>query len=488
MPRESPFELEPDAFRTLGHRLVDDLADLLEGLQSPSALPVTPGESVAEVRAALVDGPLPDQGIPAGEALAEAERLLFEHSLFIGHPRFWGYVVGAPAPIGALGDLLAAGVNPNVGGWPLGPLATELELQTVRWLAELLGYPADCGGLLVSGGNMANFVGFLAARRAAGGAEIRERGAGDLRLRAYCSAEMHTWIQKAADMFGLGTDAIRWIGTDERLRLDVGALRETIAADRAAGDTPFLVVGAAGSVSTGAVDPLRELAALCRAEGLWFHVDGAYGAFAACLPDASDDLRGLAEADSIAVDPHKWLYAPLEAGCALVRSPQALVDAFAYRPPYYHLGDETHFFEYGPQNSRGFRALKVWLALKTAGREGYVQAIGEDVRLAGVLRELVAAEPELEPGPGDLSIATFRYVPARERDDEYLDRLNEALVDRLQKGGEAFVSNAVVDGRYLLRACIVNFRTTEEDVRALPEIVLREGAALHAELRVGAQS
>src|SRR5918995_5775945 len=221
MARESAFELEPERFRTLGHRLVDDLADLLGALQSPASLPVTPGESVADVRAALGEAPLPDRGIPPEDALAEAERLLFEHSLFIGHPRFWGYVVGAPAPIGVLGDLLASGVNPNVGGWPLGPLATELELQTVRWLAELLGYPADCGGLLVSGGNMANFVGFLAARRAAGGPEIRERGPGELRLRAYCSAETHTWIQKAADMFGLGTDAVRWIGTDDRLRLDV---------------------------------------------------------------------------------------------------------------------------------------------------------------------------------------------------------------------------------------------------------------------------
>jgi glutamate/tyrosine decarboxylase-like PLP-dependent enzyme len=257
-----------------------------------------------------------------------------------------------------------------------------------------------------------------------------------------------------------------------------------VAADRAAGDTPFLVVGAAGSVSTGAVDPLVELAAFCRDEGLWFHVDGAYGAFAACLPDASADLRAISEADSIAVDPHKWLYTPLEAGCALVRTPQALLDAFAYRPPYYHLGDEVQFFEYGPQNSRGFRALKVWLGLKTAGREGYVQAIGEDVRLAGVLREAVGAEAGLEPGPGGLSIVTFRYAPADVDDAEYLNRLNEALVDRLQKGGDVFVSNAVVGGRYFLRACIVNFRTTEDDVRALPAIVLREGAELHASSRV----
>ena len=486
MARESPFELEPDRFRALGHRLVDDLADLLAAQSSPSALPVTPGESVADVRAAVGDAALPEHGVAPEEALAEAQRLVLDHSLYIGHPRFWGYVVGAPAPIGALGDLLAAVVNPNVGGFPLGPVATEIELQTIRWIADLLGYPADCGGLLVSGGNMANFVGFLAARRTHAGPEIRTGGTDGTRLRAYCSAETHTWIQKAADLFGLGTDAIRWIDTDDRLRLDVAKLRQAIAADRAAGEKPFLVVGAAGSVSTGAVDPLGELAGLCRDEGLWFHVDGAYGGFAACLPDAPADLKALAEADSVAVDPHKWLYAPLEAGCALLREPQALLDTFAYRPPYYHLSDdEVHFHELGPQNSRGFRALKVWLGLRSAGREGYARTIGEDIRLAGVLRDAVAATPELEPGPGGLSIATFRYVPDGDaRNDEYLNRLNEELVGRLQHGGEVFVSNAVVEGRYLLRACIVNFRTTEEDVRALPAIVRREGAALRDTLRV----
>jgi glutamate/tyrosine decarboxylase-like PLP-dependent enzyme len=304
---------------------------------------------------------------------------------------------------------------------------------------------------------------------------------GDSRLRAYCSAETHTWVQKAADMFGLGTDALRWIPTDGALRLDVAALREAIAADRAAGDQPFLAVATGGSVSTGAVDPLREIAALCREEGLWLHVDGAYGAFAACAPSAPDDLRALGEADSVALDPHKWLYMPAEAGCALVRHDRQLLDTFDFTPPYYRLHeDEFHYYKRGPQNSRGFRALKVWLALRHLGREGYALLIEEDIALARYLDECVAGAPELEGGPGGLSIATFRYVPEGAEDEEELNRLNQEILDRMQAGGEAFVSNALVEGGYWLRACIVNFRTTRADIEALVELVTRLGAEARA--------
>src|SRR4029077_17900915 len=232
-----------------------------------------------------------------------------------------------PAPIGILGDFLAAAVNPNVGAWILSPAATEIESQPVRWIAELIGYPVDCGGLLVSGGNMANFVCFLAARAAKADWNVREEGitgASRRRLRVYGSAETHTWIQKAADLAGLGTASIRWIATDADLRMDVDALRRAIDQDLAAADVPFMVVGAAGSISTGAVDPLREIAAVCRDAGAWFHVDGAYGGSAPAPPGPPADLADLSEADSVAVDPHKWLYAPLEAGCALVRNPDHL--------------------------------------------------------------------------------------------------------------------------------------------------------------------
>jgi glutamate/tyrosine decarboxylase-like PLP-dependent enzyme len=287
----------------------------------------------------------------------------------------------------------------------------------------------------------------------------------------------------------MGTEAIRWIPVDDELRLDITALREQILKDIEAGDRPALVVGNAGSVSTGAVDPLPELASLCREFGLWFHVDGAYGGLAAVLPDAPDALAGLREADSVAVDPHKWLYAPLEAGCALVRDPEKLRAAFAYHPVYYHFGVEaTNYFDLGPQNSRGFRALKVWLALQEVGREGYEQMISDDIRLARALFERIPRYAELEALTQSLSITTFRFVPTDlDRGDmkaaSYLDELNLELMTRLQASGEAYLSNAMVHGKFAMRACIVNFRTSLADIEALLPIVVRIGKALDLELR-----
>jgi glutamate/tyrosine decarboxylase-like PLP-dependent enzyme len=284
-------------------------------------------------------------------------------------------------------------------------------------------------------------------------------------------------------MAGLGTDALRWIPTDAGLRMDVAALRAQIDADRAAGDRPLMVVGTAGSVGTGAIDPLPAIAELCREQKIWFHVDGAYGGFAAASPEAPADLRALALADSVAVDPHKWLYAPLEVGCALVRDPEMLRAAFAYHPPYYHFDEQvTNYNEFGPQNSRGFRALKVWLALRQVGAAGYRAMITDDIRLSRVMHEVAGNHAELETFVQGLSISTFRYVPAdlrprvgEEAVEKHLDALNRELLDRIQKGGEMFVSNAVIRGRYALRACIVNFHTRRADVEAVPEIAARIG-------------
>jgi glutamate/tyrosine decarboxylase-like PLP-dependent enzyme len=341
---------------------------------------------------------------------------------------------------------------------------------------------------------MANMVGLFAARAAAATWDVRAEGVaapGASRLRVYASAETHTWLHKAADLSGVGTGAIRWIPTDAELRLDVAALRAAIARDRAAGDRPMMVVGTAGSVSTGAVDPLPELARLCRDEGVWLHVDGAYGAFATGVDGAPAELAGLRLADSVALDPHKWLYAPLEVGCVLVRDVARLRGAFAYHPPYYHFGQEaTNYVDLGPQNSRGFRALKVWLALRQVGRAGYERMIADDLRLSRRLHAAVAHHPELEAVTQGLSITTFRYVPPRLRAAAdrpeglaRLNALNEALLERIQASGELFVSNAVVGGRYLLRACIVNFNTTAADVDAVPEIVVRLGREVDATLR-----
>jgi len=492
--RHTPLDINAETFRALGHRLVDDIAAFLDSLP---ARPVTRGQPPSSVREALgLGAPLPEHGSDPTRLLERTAALLFDNSLFNGHPRFYGYITSSPAPIGMLAEFLAAAINANVGGFMLAPAATEIESETVRWIAEFIGYPSDCGGLLVSGGNMANMACFLAARAAGAGWNIREHGVGgsDGRpLRVYCSSETHTWINKAADLAGLGTSAIRFIPTDNELRLDVDHLQRQIDADAADGDRPLLVVGTAGSVSTGAVDPLRKIAAVCRTRGLWFHVDGAYGGFAAAVPDAPEDLLGLVEADSVAVDPHKWLYAPVEAGCALVKQAESLRDAFTYHPPYYYFAERTtNYVDYGPQNSRGFRALKVWLAFQQAGAAGYREMIAEDMALSRAMAAAVARHSELELFTQALSITTFRYVPMDLRPtigepdtERHLDSLNRRLLERIQDSGEVFVSNAVIGGRYVLRACIVNFHTTSADVEALPATIARMGGAVDRELRQG---
>ena len=481
--RKAPLEMPPDEFRAIGHRLVDDLADRLATLPGG---PVARDESPADVGRVLSgDQALPHAGTGAAALVSEATQLLFDHSLFNGHPSFFGYITSSPAPIGMFGDFLASALNQNVGAWRLAPLATEIERQAVRWIAELIGFPTSCGGLLVSGGNMANFVCVAAARAAKAPWDVRKEGVsrGGRNLLVYASAETHTWIQKAVDLTGLGTDAIRWIPTDGEQRMDTSALRAAIEEDRRLGHQPFLVVGTAGTVSTGAIDPLAEVGAICREHDLWFHVDGAYGALAAQVPGSPASLRALSDADSVAVDPHKWLYAPLEAGCALVRDAGALRRAFSYHPSYYHFDDQAlNYNEYGPQNSRGFRALKVWLALRQVGRDGYLQMIGDDIQLARHLHRLLTNHPEFEATTQSLSVTTFRYVPPDLRAqlgfapvERYLDELNQQLLTALEKSGEAFLSNAVVAGRFVLRACVVNFHTSLGDIEALPPLLSRLG-------------
>lgn len=490
--RDAAIDLTSAQFREIGHDMVDRIADLLENMRNR---PVIGNKTPGEIKGLLGSGDaLPEKGSDPIVLARNGAELLIENSLYNGHPRFFGYITASPAPLGILADFLASAVNPNVGAWQLSPMATEIEIQTVRWIAELLGYPVDCGGLMTSGGNLANFVCFLAARVDAGGDEIRAQGFNSesaRKLRVYTSNETHTWIMKAADLFGLGTDSIRWIETDDMQRLDMNSLRSRVEEDRKAGLIPMMVSGTAGTVSTGAIDPLPEIAEFCREQGIWFHVDGAYGGFAAAVDMVDEDIRGLAEADSVAVDPHKWLYAPLEAGCALVRDQAKLRKAFSYHPPYYHFGEETiNFFDHGLQNSRGFRALKVWMGLKQVGREGLVGMIEEDIRLTRDMYGALSANEELQTFTCQLSIATFRYVPPELKENindvevaEYLNKLNEEVLNRLKTSGEIFVSNAVLNDQFILRVCIVNFRTTYDDVRAVPEIVVRFGRKADGELR-----
>ncbi len=479
-------EMSGEEFRKNGHQLVDQIADFLDQLAGKK---VTEGRQPAEINALLEKFQLTDKGVDAGQLLSDAGQILFDNSLFNGHPRFWGYITSSAAPLGALADMLAATVNPNVGAYILSPAATMIERQALIWIAELIGYDSQCGGLFVSGGNMANFSGFVTGRQVMSKRTKEAAGFENGMHIAYCAKGTHTWIDKATELFSDGAGAVRWIETETDGRINCKILEQQIEKDVLNNDQPFLVVGNAGSVGSGVVDELSKIAAICRKHQLWFHVDGAYGAPAAMLPELKTLFEGLALADSIALDPHKWLYSPLEAGCILVKEGHHLRNTFNHTADYYNFNaqgaDEVvNFHEYGMQNSRGFRALKVWLMLQQAGKEGYKKLIRNDIELARYLYTRVEEATELEAISQHLSITVFRYNPRETNEDEnYLKTLNETLLNTLQKDGQVFVSNAVSNGRYCLRACFVNFRSKREDVDFLIDLVQQEGKKIHYNLQ-----
>ena len=486
MHRESPIEISKEEFTKIGYRLIDTIAAFIDVIGDK---PVTTGESPKQIQHILGTALLPETGTDASELFVKTAGLLLNHSLLNGHPKFMGYITSSPAPIGALADLLAAAVNPNVGANILSPMATAIEKQTITWLAEFIGVSSTYGGILVSGGNMANFTAFLAARTAKAPASLKENGLvntpGEMVL--YCSKATHTWIEKAAVLFGHGTRSIRWIPTNINNKIDNEILVQTIEEDLKNGKKPFMIVGNAGDVSTGVVDDLLAIATVCKQHDLWFHIDGAYGIPAAVIPQLKNIFEGIEEADSIALDPHKWLYAPLEVGCTLVKNPQHLIDTYSSHPVYYNFDNNEeepslNYYEYGFQNSRGFRALKVWMALQHVGKSGYIETINEDIELSKLLFEKASNHPELEAITQNLSIATLRYIPlafVAEDRETYLNTLNEKLLNQLQQGGEVFLSNAIVSEKYCLRTCIANFRTSKNDIEEIIETVVREGRKMH---------
>ncbi|QRM89260.1 aspartate aminotransferase family protein [Lacinutrix sp. WUR7] len=490
--RENAIEMSNAEFRKIGYQLIDTLSDFFDEIPNN---PVTTTKTPLELQQTLGASSLPKNGLPAEELLASTTKLLLDNSLFNGHPKFFGYITSSAAPIGALADLLAASVNQNVGAQILSPIATEIEKQTIKWLSEFIGVSPNYGGVLVSGGNMANFTAFLAARTAKAPKDIKENGLSNTskQLITYCSKSTHTWIDKAAILFGHGSKSVRWIPTDASNKMNITLLEQTIKEDIQQGHQPFMVVGTAGDVSTGIVDNLEAIAAICKTFDLWFHIDGAYGIPAAIIPELKALFTGIKEADSIALDPHKWLYSPLEAGCTLVKNPKHLIDTYSSHPEYYNFnlseeGESLNYFEYGLQNSRGFRALKVWLALQQIGSNGYTKLIREDIELAKYFYTLADHHEALKPISQNLSITTLRYIPTDIKGDDennaaYLNTLNEKLLNELQKGGELFLSNAVIADQYCLRTCIVNFRTTKKDIEESIKIIVKEGRKMHQMLQ-----
>ena len=502
--RAATLELTGDELRALAAQADALAAQFL----SPEVvnLPVFPETSAAELEARF-GGPPPLEGTPLDELLSDC-RQIFRASRQNNHPRMFGYVASPASPVGAYADLLASALNANVTSWRSAPAATAVERTVVRWLASLVGFDGggeNIGGLLTSGGSMANLVALYVAHRSAqqsgnGGDErdASRRGLWNEGAPAtlYASDQVHLSIPKAADVLGLGREQVRVVKSDEEFRLDVRDLRARIEADRGQGLRPFCVVASAGTVSTGAVDPLAESARVAADHGLWLHIDGAYGALAALDPAKRQLFDGLARADSLSLDPHKWLHAPVDCGCLLLREPERARAAFnrteeGYIKIYEQQPDEAFaFWDYGVELSRPFRALKVWMMLRHYGARRFAETIAEDIRLAAHLAGRIDESEDFERlAPVTLGICCFRFVPRRLKDalaaasgegerariDAEVDELNARVMRAVQRGGRAYLSNAVLRGRFALRVSVTNFRTTRRDLDLTLETVRDAG-------------
>jgi len=472
--------LDPDdwtALRAAGHRMLDDMVDYLSGLREQPAWQAMP----PDVRAALSGQPLPRAAGDLDETYGEFQRLVQPYVVGNVHPRFMGWVQGGGNPVGMLAELLAAAVNPNLGGRDHAPV--EVERQVIRWAAQMLGFPETASGVLVTGTSLANLIAVLVARTGALGATVRQDGLQGRRLVAYAATTAHNCVSRAMDMAGLGTAALRLIPCDAAQRMDLQALAEALAKDRLADVQPFMVVGSAGTVDAGAVDDLQALAQFCRREKLWLHVDAAYGALALLSPAQAPKLVGISEADSVAFDFHKWAQVPYDAGCVIVRDAALHAATFATEPAY--LRREARGLaaghpwpcDFGPDLSRGFRALKVWMTMKVYGADKLGEIVNRSCELALYLAACVDAQAELEClAPVNLNIVCFRFIAA----SGDLDVLNRHLVADVQESGIAVPSTTVINGKLAIRVALFNHRTREADVDMALAAILQAGRALAA--------
>jgi glutamate/tyrosine decarboxylase-like PLP-dependent enzyme len=466
--------------RTLAHRVVDDSIDYLRDVRERPAWQEMP----AEVKAAF-EGHLPRFPTPLGEVYRQVAENLMPYPMGNIHPRFWSWYMGSSNFTGALADFLAAVQGSNLGGG--NHAAASMDGQVVNWCKEMMGFPPSASGTLVSGGSMANLIALTVARNVNAGVDIREDGVGaiDRPLRFYASDQVHSCHRKAVEALGLGNKALRRIPSDRDLRIDIAALRTAITEDRAVGFRPACLIATAGTVNTGAIDDLNTLADVAAEEALWLHVDGCIGALLAIAPTNAYRVAGIARADSVALDPHKWLHAPFEVGCILIRDAAAHRRAFAVSQEYLEsaprgLASAEWLYEYGLQTTRGFRALKVWMALQEHGVEKFGRLIDQNIAQARHLTGLIEQEPLFElVAPTSINIVCFRYSP-RGIDDVARKALNIEIMLRLQEEGIAALSDTTVHGQHCLRVAVNNHRTRREDLDILLRETLRLGALLTA--------
>src|SRR5687768_6738482 len=440
-------------------------------------LPVYPTISASELTARL-SNTLPNDPEDLAAVMADFDAVA-KYGRHNGHPRMFGYVQSSGSFAGAVADLLASAINQNVTSWRSAPAATTIEHQVIEWLKTMVGFDPSGEGILLSGGSFANFAGLAAALRASTDVDLNQRGVVALpgRPRIYTSEMTHMSLPKAASMLGVGKDAIVRVPVDRDLRMDPGALQRQIESDRASGFHPVCVVATAGDVNTGAIDPLDAIADVCADTRIWLHVDGSYGALAAQSRFVNGAMLALGRADSLSLDPHKWLYAPLDVGCVLVRDAVALRRAFSEGAGYIDVVADRDmsdfaYWDHSPELSRRFRALKIWFLLKIHGARAIQAAIDGNIAVAQHLAAAIDASDDFERvAPVPLSIVCFRY----KRGD---DGLNKRLMVEVQRDGESYVSNATINGRFALRACIVNFRTQPADAERLLATIRRVAARM----------
>jgi aromatic-L-amino-acid decarboxylase len=473
--------------RQLGHKMIDDMLDYLQTVGENPVWQPAPGHVKAHFTKTLPADPQ-----PIAEIYQEFKEYVLPYPIGNIHPRFWGWVFGTGTATGALAEFLTAVMNTNAGDIDHHS-ANHVEKQVLSWIKNMLGFPESASGLLTSGCSAANLIGLTVARNAMANYDLRRDGvnAGEGRMVLYASEEIHSSIQKAVEILGLGTGSLRLVPVNEEFKIDLVALKEAIVQDREDGNQPFCVVGAAGTTNTGAVDDLNHLADICEQENLWLHVDGAFGAWAALAPAVKDQVAGMERADSLAFDLHKWMYMPYEIGCILVRHAQKHKDAFFLRPDYLARieggrgmtgGDLPWLTDYGYQLSRNFRALKAWMSIKEHGSQKYGRMIQQNVDQAQYLAELVSASEQLELlAPVPLNVVCFRYhSPGVEGGD--LDEVNQRILVELQEGGLAVVSGTRIRGKFALHVAHTNHRSRWEDFELLIGEIVRLGDEIRLSL------
>lgn len=475
-----------EQFRSLGHRMLDDMLDYLSSLRDKPAWQPVP----ESVKAALRQ-PLPKEPQDAEVVYDEFVRNVMPYTNGNRHPRFWGWVQGNGTVLGMLADMLAAGMNPHMAGFDQAPALVEK--QVLEWLIELMGMPPATSGVLMGGGTMANIIGLTVARHAKAGFDVREHGLSgndQPMLTMYGSTETHGWAQKGAELLGLGNRAFRRIAVDEEFRINLADLRRAVEEDRRAGHRPFCVIGNAGTVNTGAIDDLAALARFCREEDLWFHVDGAFGALARLVPSLAPLVSGMEQADSLAFDLHKWMYLPFEIACVLVRDAKTHRETFALTPSYLVetsrgvIAGGLPFADRGLELTRSFRALKVWMSLKAHGIDAFARLIEQNVNQTRYAVSLINAKSDLElVAPAPLNVVCFRFT-SEDVPREALNRVNEEILVRVQESGLAVPSGTVIGGTFALRIAVTNHRSRRHDFDLLVEAVSETGLAVVREMKL----